>query len=96
MIRKPPADWNRADEGAAVRTVRTAAAVAKGSAEVARRGQQAVAGLVCFVFAAIWAPLAIVSGLAGELPSFVGIGALAASAVWFGCRAFVKAFKTSG
>ena len=64
MIRKPPADWNRADEGAAVRTVRTAAAVAKGSAEVARRGRQAVAGLVCFVFAAIWAPLAIVGGLA--------------------------------
>jgi hypothetical protein len=39
MIRKPPADWQRLDEGAAVRTVRTAAAVAKGSAEVARRAR---------------------------------------------------------
>jgi hypothetical protein len=96
MIRKPPADWNRTDEGAAVRTVRTAATVAKGSAEVARRGQQAIAGLMCFVFAAIWAPLAIMSGLDGSLPSFIGIGALAASAVWLGCRAFVKAFKAPG
>ena len=30
MIRKPPGDWQQLDDGAAVRTVRTAAAVAKG------------------------------------------------------------------
>jgi len=29
MIRKPTADWGRLEEGAAVRTVRTATAVAK-------------------------------------------------------------------
>ena len=32
MIRKPPADWQQLNEGVAVRTVRTAAVVAKGSA----------------------------------------------------------------
>ena len=50
MIRKPSADWQRRDESAAVRTVRTAAAVAKGSATVARRGMHAVRGLVGYVF----------------------------------------------
>jgi hypothetical protein len=54
MIRKPPADWQPLDEGAAVRTVRTAAAVATGSARLARRGGYAARGLVCYVFAIIW------------------------------------------
>ena len=64
MIRKPPADWNRLNEGAAVRTVRTASAVAKGSVDVARRSGHVVRGLFCFLFAIIWGFAAIASGLA--------------------------------
>jgi len=96
MIRKPPADWNRLDDGAAVRAVRTASAVAKGGAGVARRSGQAVVGLICYLFAAIWGFAAIASGLAGSLPSLVGIGAVAALAFWTGRRAFAKAARTSG
>jgi hypothetical protein len=93
MIRKPPADWQRLDEGAAVRTVRTAAAVAKGSAEVARRGGHAARGLVCFFFAAVWGFVAI--SLTG-LPSSIGMGAMSAFVFWLGCRSFAKARATSG
>ena len=64
MIRKPPADWQPLNEGAAVRTVRTATAVATGGARVARRGGHAVRGLVCYFFAALWGFTAIASGLA--------------------------------
>ena len=97
MIRKPPADWQRLDEGAAVRTVRTAAAVAKGSAEVARRGGHAVRGLVCYFFAILWGFAGIAGGLAtGSLPSIIGIGAMAAFMFWVGRRAFAKARATSG
>ena len=91
MIRKPPADWNRVDEGAAIRTVRTASAVAKGGARVARRGQQAMIALISFFFAALWGFCAIASGLSGRLPSFIGIGAMTAFAFWWGCRCFAKA-----
>ena len=63
MIRKPSADWQRLNESAAVRTVRTAAAVAKGSADVARRGGHVVRGLFCYFFAIIWGFAAIASGL---------------------------------
>jgi hypothetical protein len=96
MIRKPPADWQQFNEGAAVRTVRTAAVVAKGSANVAQRGVHAVRGLVCYCFAALWGFAAIASGLGGGLPSFIGIGAMAAFMVWAGNRAFAKARATSG
>ena len=96
MIRKPPANWQESTEGAAVRTVRTAAAVAKGSAEVARRGGHAVRGLVCFFFAAVWGFVAFASGLGGSLPSIIGIGAMAAFMVWAGRRAFAKARETTG
>ena len=97
MIRKPPGDWNRPHEGAAIRTVRTATAVAKGGADVARRGGQVAIGLISFFFAALWGFAAIASGLAmGSLPSFIGIGAMAAFAFWAGCRAFAKARATSG
>ena len=97
MIRKPPADLLRLDEGAAVRTVRTAAAVAKGSARAARRGGQVARGLVCYFFAIIWGFAAIASGLAmGSLPSLIGIGAMAAFMFWAGRRAFAKARATSG
>jgi hypothetical protein len=96
MIRKPPANWNRPDEGAAVRTVRTASAVAKGGARVARSGGQAVVGLICFFFAALWGFAAIASGLGGSLPSLIGIGTMAAIMFWLGRRAFAKARATSG
>jgi hypothetical protein len=78
----------------AVRTVRTAATVANGSASVARRGGHAARGLICYFFAIIWGFAAIASGLAGSLPS--GIGAMAAFMVWAGRRAFAKAGATSG
>jgi hypothetical protein len=96
MIRKPPADWQQFNEGVAVRTVRTAAVVAKGSANVAQRGVHAMRGLICYGFAALWGFAAIASGLAGSLPSFIGIGAMAAFMVWAGNRAFAKARATSG
>jgi hypothetical protein len=96
MIRKPPADWQQVNEGVAVRTVRTAAVVAKGSANVAQRGVHAVRGLVCFFFAVLWGFAAIASGLGGSLPSFIGIGAMAAFMVWLGRRAFAKARATTG
>jgi hypothetical protein len=94
MIRKPPGDWQRRDEGATVRTVRTAAAVAAGSVTVARRGGHALRGLVCYFFAIIWGFAAIASGLSGSLPSLIGIGAMAALMVWVGGRAFAKARAT--
>jgi hypothetical protein len=95
MIRKPPANWQPLNEGAAVRTVRTATAVAKGGASVARRGGHAVRGLGCYAFAVLWGFAAIASGLGGSLPSFVGIGAMAAFMVWSGNRAFAKARAAS-
>jgi hypothetical protein len=94
MIRKPSADWGRIDEGTAVRTVRTASAVANGGADVARRGGHAVIGLVCYFFAAIWGFAALASGLAMGLPSLIGIGAMAAFMFWAGRRAFAKARAT--
>ncbi len=96
MICKPPADWQQLNEGVAVRTVRTAAVVAKGSAKLAQRGVHAVRGLVCYFFAALWGFAAIASGLGGSLPSVIGIGAMAAFMVWSGNRAFAKARETTG
>jgi len=90
MIRKPQADWQQ-DEGAAIRTVRTAAAMATGSARIARRGGHAARGLFCYFFAALWGFAALASGLDGGLPSIIGIGAMAALAAWAGRRAFAKA-----
>jgi hypothetical protein len=94
MIRKPPADWQQLNEGAGVRTVRAASAVAKGSATVARRGGHALRGVVCYAFAIIWGFAALASGLAGSLPSLIGIGAMAAFMVWYGRRSFAKARAT--
>jgi hypothetical protein len=91
MIRKPSADWHRLDEGAAVRTVRNATAIAQGGAKVARRGGHAVRGVICYCFAALWGFVAIFSGLLGGLPNLIGIGAMAAFMVWAGNRAFAKA-----
>ncbi len=95
MIRKPPADWNRLDEGAAIRTVRTASAVATGGVKVARSGWQVMVGLISFFFAALWGYAALASGvIGGDLPSFIGIGAMAAFAFWWGRRSFAKARRT--
>jgi hypothetical protein len=91
MIRKPQPDWHRLDEGAAVRTVRTAAAVATGSARLARRGGAAAAGLFCFAIAIFWGFQAI----AGSIPNFIGTGAMAAFVAWVGYRLFAKALATS-
>jgi hypothetical protein len=97
MIRKPPADWQRLDEGAAVRTVRTASAVVPGGARVARRGGHAARGLACYFFAILWGFAGIGDGLAtGSLPSIIGIGAMVAFMLWAGRRAFAKARETSG
>jgi hypothetical protein len=96
MIRKPPADWQPLNEGTAVRTVRTAAAVAKGSVTVARRGGHAVRGLFCYFFAILWSFTGIAGGLAtGSLPTIIGVGAMAAFMFWAGNRAFAKARATS-
>jgi hypothetical protein len=96
MIRKPPADWQPLNEGAAVRTVRTAAAVATGGARVARRGGHAVRGLACYFFAILWGFAGLADGLAtGSLPSIIGIGAMSAFMFWAGHRAFAKARETS-
>jgi hypothetical protein len=95
MIRKPPANWQPLDEGAAVRTVRTAAAVVSGGARLARDGLHTARGLVCYFFAAIWGFVAIASGLGGSLPSAIGIVAMAAFMFWLGNRAFAKA-RASG
>jgi hypothetical protein len=91
MIRKPPADWQQLNEGVAVRTVRTAAAVAKGSASVARRGGHAARGLLCYFFAALWGFAALMAGLAGSVPSLIGVGAMSALMFWVGTRAFARA-----
>jgi lysylphosphatidylglycerol synthetase-like protein (DUF2156 family) len=97
MIRKPPANWQRRDEGAAVRTVRTATAVAKGSVSVARRGGHAARGLACWFFAILWGCTGIPDSLAtGSLPSLIGVGAMAAFMFWAGRRAFAKARATPG
>jgi hypothetical protein len=97
MIRKPPADWQPLNEGAAVRTVRTAAAVATSGAGVARRGGHAVRGLACYFFAALWGVTGIGGGLAtGDLPMVIGVGAMVAFMLWAGRRAFAKARATSG
>ena len=96
MIRKPAAGWQREDS-APVRTVRTVASVASHGTRVARRGGHFVRGLVCFFFAIIWGFAALAGGLfAGSLPTFIGVGAMAAFMVWVGRRSFAKAREASG
>jgi hypothetical protein len=95
MIRKPPADWQRPDEGRPVRAARAAVAVAKGSVTVAWCGVNVVRGLVCYFFAAMWGFLAIAIGPGGSLPGFMFMGAGSAFMLWAGHRAFAKARATS-
>jgi uncharacterized RDD family membrane protein YckC len=91
MIRKPQGDWNRQDEGTAVRTVRTAAAVAT----EARRGGVTAAALVLYAMAIFVGIMAIASGLATSLPGLTGIGAMAAGVYWVGRRLYAKKLATS-
>ena len=91
MIRKPQADWHRQDEGAAVRTVRTAAAVAM---EV-RRGGMTAAALIPYAIAIFVGIMAIANGLATSLPGLTGIGAMAAGTYWVWRRFFAKTAATS-
>ena len=88
MIRKPSADWQQRSEGAAVRTVRTAAAVAKSGADLAQRSVHVGRGFVCCFFAAVAGFVAI--SLTG-LPSMIGMGAMSAFMFWLGSRCFAKA-----
>ena len=91
MIRKPTADWQQRGEGAAVRTVRTAAA----ATVQAYRGGTVAIRLLAFavvVFIGIWA---IASGLATSLPGLVGIGAMAAGIYWVWRRLLAKKFATT-
>ena len=94
MIRKPSAGFQRG-ESAAVQTVQTAIAAAKSGAGVARRGGDVARGLFCFFFAAIWGFAALGGLAAGSLPTFIGVGALAALMAWGGKRAFAKARTAS-
>ena len=96
MIRKPSADWPRLDDGAVVRTFRTAAAVATGTTRMARRGGHAAVGLICYFMAIVWFFAAIASGLTWSLASMIGIGALSAVMFWTGRRAFAQARAPSG
>ena len=96
MIRKPPADWQHG-ESAPVRTVRTVVSAASRGTRVARRGGHFVRGLLCFFFAILWGFAALSGGLlAGNLPTLIGVGAMAAFMAWAGRRAFAKARETSG
>ena len=85
MIRKP-ADSQPLDEGAAVRMVRTAAAVAT----QARRGGMAAAGLFVYAIAIFLGIMAIANGLATSLPGLTGIVAMAAGIYWVRRRFFAK------
>jgi hypothetical protein len=96
MIRKPPANWQPLNEGAAVRAARNAAAIATDGARLARGGVHVARGLGCYCFAALWGFAAIISGLGGSLPSAVGVGAIAAFMFWAGNRAFAKARAAAG
>ena len=54
-------------------------------------------GLLCFFFAILWGFAALAGGLlAGNLPTLIGVGAMAAFMAWAGRRAFAKARATSG
>jgi hypothetical protein len=90
MIRKPPENWQQRDESKAVRTVRTASAVATGGAKLARGGVHALQGVGCYCFGVMWGFAAIMS-LGASLPSAIGTGAMAAFMFWVGNKAFAKA-----
>jgi hypothetical protein len=94
MIQKPSAEW-RFGEDALVRRLQNATDYAKGGIKVARSGGHFARGLVCWFFAILWGFAALAGGLfAGSLPTFLGVGAMAAFVAWGGRRAFSKARET--
>jgi hypothetical protein len=96
MIRKPPAQW-QGKEAAPIRTIRTVVSSASRGRRAVRSGGHVISGLVCFFFAILWGFAALVGGLlGGSLPTFIGVGAMAALMAWCGRRAFAKARESTG
>jgi hypothetical protein len=50
----------------------------------------------CFFLAGIWGFAALAAGLGGSLPTFIGVGAMAALMGWAGKRALATARAVSG
>jgi len=91
MIRKPSND-RPCREDTFVRTVQAAAGLASGGVRVARGGAHVMIGLLCWFFALLWGWAALAGGLlAGSMPTFIGVGLMAAFMAWAGRRAFGKA-----
>ena len=87
MIRKPDADWGRESAFAA-----SARGVARGGVTLVSRGGHALRGLFFWAFAIFWGFAALGGGLiGGSLPTFIGVGAMAAGMAWLGNRAFQRA-----
>ncbi len=96
MIRKPAADLPRG-ESVALKSIRAATHAAQSGVQVARAGGHALRGLFCFFFAALWGFAALAGGLlAGDMATFIFVGAMAALMAWAGRRAFAKARAMSG
>ncbi|MGX7703782.1 hypothetical protein [Methylobacterium sp. Gmos1] len=90
MIRKPPAGFGRKSAGA-LRLEDLQTAARHGSA-LAQAGRYYLAGLVCWGFALLWGFAALAAGATGSgLPTFVGVGGMAAAMAWNGRRLFAKA-----
>ncbi len=95
MIRKPPAEWQR-KPSQTVKTFEAAVELADGGARLARRGGQVARGLLCYFLAILWGLAALGGLLGGSIPTFVGVGAMAALMAWGGARAFAKAREAPG
>ena len=90
MIQKPSGDWQRGVTPLA-NVVENATSMARGGARVARTGGHTLRGLLCWGFALLWGFAALAAGASGSLPTFVGVGLMAAGMAWAGNRAFAKA-----
>lgn len=86
MIRKPKADWGR--ESVLVSHTRSAVVV---GAAATKAGTFFLRGLVCWGFAVLWGFAALGGLLGGSLPTFIGVGGMAAFMAWSGKRMFAKA-----
>jgi hypothetical protein len=95
MIRKPPAEWQR-KPGPTVKTFEAAVQLADRGASLARRGRQAACGVLCYFFAVVWGLAALGGLLGGSIPTFIGVGVMAALMAWGGARAFAKAREAPG
>ena len=88
MIVKPPAGSGR--ESAAARRLRDLQTAARHGSALAGAGRHYLAGLVCWSFALLGGFAALAAGAAGGLPTFVGVGVMAAAMAWNGRRLFAK------